>query len=318
MAQLIRIAATTGLFGVLGLLSAQDGSAHGGHHHQALASQHTHGSSAPPPSTNPNPDPNPNDPDDWNPWVLDNPNDTLGRCRWRAESADTGTGGVLAQCEEGEFPVTAGVFHGGEGGTLVHKGIVNLSPAWWMNLGVQNDGFLDGEALSDSHPQVHGEPPPDGVETEFFAPNVGGSGIHYEQGSGAPNEPNHIRTLCCETLPPKPGIGALRDCHYETALVEVVPETHPDLAGQYVASLPCTSGRVTSGGCHAQFLHSSDWALTGSHPYVDGDPMQMPLGSHATTPTQTGWACRLDSEPSMYPDPNAYDEGIGVTALCCK
>ena len=312
MAQVIRIIATTSLFGALGLVTAQDGAAHGGHHHAHEPAAKLAGDA---PTPLPSFDPTPIDPDDWTPFPVDSPDDTIGRCRWRAETQNTGAGGVLAQCEYGEFPVTSGVFHDGDG---AHKGLVNLSPAWWMNNFVQNDGILDGEGLSDSHPQIHGEPPPDGAETEHFLPNVSGTGIHYEHGTGAPNESNEIRTLCCEELPPKPGIGALEDCHFETELVEVIPETHPDLPGQYVASLACSSGRITSGGCYTQFLHTSTWALTGSHPYVDGDPMQMPNGTHGSTPTETGWACRLDSEPSMYPDPNAYDEGIGITALCCK
>jgi len=248
------------------------------------------------------------------PW-LDDPADTIGRCRWRAESANTGMGGVLADCEEHQFPITAGVFIP-EYDDPAHEGLVNLSPGWWMMNGVQNDGILDGEGLSDSHPQIHGEPPPDGIETEDFVADVSGSGIHYVN-LPAPQHDNEIRTLCCETLPAKPGIGALTDCHFETALVPVVPETHPDLAGQYVASLACSEGRITSGGCFTQFLHNSEWSLTGDHPYVDGDPMEMPAGTHGSTPTETGWACRLDQEPIISYPPD-YQEGIGITALCCK
>ena len=100
--------------------------------------------------------------------------------------------------------------------------------------------------------------------------------------------------------------------------MQVVPETHPDLPGQYVASLACTEGHITSGGCYTQFLHDSDWSLTGDHPYVGGDTTQMPTGDHDTTPGETGWACRLDKEPIIFDDPDDYDEAIGVTALCCK
>lgn len=250
--------------------------------------------------------------------LLDSPFDTVGRCRWRGASSTTATGGTQAVCEDGEFPFSSGLFVG-EYEQTDHRGIVNLSPAWWENNGVQTDGLLDGEGLSDSHPEVHGEPPPDGVATENFDPDWGGSGVHFELGTGAPTRDNEIRTLCCDDLPAKLGIGALTDCHYESALVLVDPESDPALAGQYVASLACSQGRVTSGGCHAQFLHDTgEWALTGSHPYVGGDPMQMPSGAHDSTPTETGWACRLDQEPSMYSDPDAYDEGIGVTVLCCQ
>lgn len=310
----IKITLTIGMAAVISHSVARDSVAHTGHASPAAPSM---GHGAEPHHATEAPPPNPGGFGD-GPLFVDSRFDTVGRCRWRATSSDTATGGTQALCEEGEFPFSSGVFIG-EYEQSDHRGIVNLSPAWWQNNGVQNDGLLDGEGLSDSHPQVHGEPPPDGVATENFDPDVSGSGVHFENGTGAPQRDNEIRTLCCDDLPAKFGIGALTDCHYESAMVLVDPESDPALAGQYVASLACTEGRVTSGGCHAQFLHDTgEWALTGSHPYVGGDPMQMPSGAHDSTPTETGWACRLDQEPSMYSDPDAYDEGIGVTVLCCQ
>jgi hypothetical protein len=241
----------------------------------------------------------------------------LGHCVWQAESAYTSYGGVFATCDDGFVPVTSAVYLENYDDP-VHAGLVNLSPGVWEWDGTQNDGEFDGAGLSDDHAQIHGEPPIDGITTELFAntPSVSGSGIHYID-NGTYDDPNEIRTLCCESLDASANLDELEGCHYESAFVPIEPETDPDLPGQYVATLACSTGRITSGGCYTQFLHGSDWALTSSHPYVDGDPMQHPSGSHGSTTGETGWACRLDHEPVIDVPANNI-EGIAVTALCCR
>lgn len=239
----------------------------------------------------------------------------LARCLWEGSSSTTWAGGTLAACDENMFPVSSGVYIANYSDP-VHDHLVNLSPAIaeWNGVGV--DGILDGEGLSDSHPAVHGEPPPHTTTAEQFAntPKIAGSGVHYNYTGD--DDPNEIRTLCCESLDDS-SKNELESCRYETALVPVQPETHPDLAGQYSAHLACSSGRVTSGGCYAQFLHDSEWGLTSSHPYVGGNTLAHPSGSHSSTPGETGWACRLDREPEMYAN-QPYDEAIGITVLCCS
>ena len=241
------------------------------------------------------------------------PGDTVGRCEWRAQSSLTDSGGPFAACEAPMFPVTSGVFIE-EYDDTEHRGLVVLSPGWWELDGEVSDGSLE-EPLTDEHP--HGEPPPDGMQTEFFDPDLAATGIHYALSTSTAVHNNDVRTLCCEPLSRKPGIGALTDCHFETALVPFVEETDPDLAGQHVASLACESGFVTSGGCYVQFEHShTEFSMTGSHPYVGGDPMEMPHGAHSSTPGETGWACRIDREPVGVAE-GAFVGKVGITALCC-
>jgi hypothetical protein len=241
----------------------------------------------------------------------------LGRCEWQADGFDTGAGGIMAYCPAGTAPITSAVSIDDYEGTE-HNHLVNLSPGVNSWAGVAIDGVFDGEGLSDSHAQFHGEPPPDFTTVASFTNTANGSGtsIHYTYTGNS--EPNDVRTLCCESLDQRSDLDELENCRYESELVPVEPESDPDLAGQYVATLACSGSRhVTSGGCHAQFLHDSEWGLTGSHPYVNGDTIEHPDGPHATTPGETGWACRLDREPLMWDPPTVYEEGIGITVLCC-
>lgn len=241
----------------------------------------------------------------------------LGRCTWQADARDTDSGATVAFCPAGTAPITSAVsiedYEGGD-----HHHLVNLSPGVNSWAGAPIDGLFDGEGLSDSHPQSHGEPPPDLTTVASFTSTASGSGTSIHYNYTGTNEPNDLRTLCCESLEQRSDLDELENCRYESELVPVEPESDPDLAGQYVATLACSGGRhVTSGGCHAQFLHDSEWGLTGSHPYVNGDTLEHPDGAHATTPGETGWACRLDREPFMWAPPTVYEEGIGITVLCC-
>lgn len=238
----------------------------------------------------------------------------LARCEWHAQNSLTDSGGVMAHCQADAVPIASGVYLA-DYEDLEHKGLVNLSPAIFEFDGVTVEGVFDGNPLSDDHAQIHGEPPPDGTAAETYAntTNDSGTGIHYLDLGSAPTHSNEIRTLCCESLESNANLNELEGCRYESAFVLVAPETDPDLPGQYVAKLACSTGHITSGGCYTQFLHSSDYALTGNHPYVDGDGMQHPDGPHGATPGETGWACRLDHEPVI----DGYNEGIGITAVCC-
>jgi len=240
---------------------------------------------------------------------------SLGRCVWQRSSEDTASGGLVVECGSGAVPINAAVYVASYLDPE-HDHMVNLSPAFageWN--GVALDGIIDGEPLADAH--QHGEPPPDNATTEAFAngTTLAGGGIHYvDQGPTASNE---VLTLCCESLDNKPDLNELENCRYDTEMVAVAPETHPDLLGQYVATLACSQGRVTSGGCSTQFLHSSaEYGLTGSHPYVNGDGFEHPDGAHSTTPGETGWACRLDDEPVLaLATPEVAK--VAVTVLCC-
>jgi hypothetical protein len=239
---------------------------------------------------------------------------SLGRCVWERTARDTATGGLVLECANDTAPINTAVYVASYNDPE-HDHLVVLSPnvSEWAGVGV--DGMVDGEGLADSH--VHGESPPDATTVETFANTAtqSGAGIHYVD--TGPDASNHVLALCCESLENKPDLDELENCRYETELVAVESETHPDLTGQYVATLACSQGRVTSGGCFTQFQHSiSDYGLTGSHPYVDGDAFQHPDGAHSSTTGETGWACRLDGEPELeFTTPDVAE--IAITVLCC-
>jgi hypothetical protein len=240
----------------------------------------------------------------------------LGRCKWRvADDYTTQAGGVHALCPDEVVPIAAGIWRP-EYEEEIHPGLVSLFPAVTEIDGVGIDGIYDSAALADD-PTWHGEPIEGGTTAESLAnaAAVTGAGLHYVENSGL-EEPSTSLVLCCESLE-NTDKNELEDCRYEGEYVPVEPESDPDLPGQWVASLACSSGRIVSGGCYPQFLHASDWALTGSHPYVDGDTLEHPSGAHLAQPTETGWVCRLDREPSIDSPPDNV-EGIAVTALCCR
>jgi hypothetical protein len=118
-------------------------------------------------------------------------------------------------------------------------------------------------------------------------------------------------------VPPAP-INPLNNCVYQTALIAPVADSG-GFPGQYVSQLACGEGRyIVSGSCYVQFVHTNDgdYALTGSHPYEQGNDQDVPdwAEPHEAVDGQNGWACRVNTDPWATQGTRAK---IAVGAMCC-
>jgi hypothetical protein len=270
--------------------------------------------------------------------------DAVFDCGWSRASIQRLAGGNFALCPEWTVPFASGVFVSEAQPNLHVAPLVVLAPAL---TGIQIDGFMDGEWLTDSHAHIHGEPPGDGVPLGQLvtSPLARGTGKHREKPSGPVPTPvpvDDVLSLCCGAparssvsapivLPPSNSLPAvpfssapipgrspfLHSCEYRRALVPA--DADSSAAGGYAAKLACRDGQhVVSGGCYAQFTHSGDNALlAGSHPYEGGASSDLPETGDAPGDLtgENGWACRLDRAPASFANGIAK---LAVEAICCE
>lgn len=116
------------------------------------------------------------------------------QCIWRRGDVIPSTGGLMVECKEGELPFASGMTSESKGDDCP---ITNLSPVR------QGDGKIDGEALADLHPEVHGEPIESRVkDVEAKRPRHWGTArhkaSHYKEIRACRhNEKQATLTLCC-------------------------------------------------------------------------------------------------------------------------